>query len=777
MKVSQLRIFIAMAGLLIAAVSTAQEPPLMPCDPAIRSCILPNGLSCYVAENVSCKGVADFVLVNKDYTGADIVVKNENVIVSKETTLDSTLLGLMRRVEADAVPADCAIIVCGDVNAGLLLTKLKYMSLMVDATTPSAFPESYWEGDQTLRMTMTEDTLSGLASVHCEWQAPMTSRDRMNTTQAAIYEKTTWELGGVACRWIRRSLRKQDIPYADVSFSRDVSEDGFSYETFSFDVTVAPEDLEKVRKTVASVLASLDKGQFGMNDLLLADKDYVALLEGSAHKAVMGNDEYVRICRAAFLYNRPLSTDRERLDFFESKSVSESLRKNIFSSIVTALLDQNESPDSSVVSASGVMLSDTLGFPGQSVKTKVRSSRRDTFSGGNVWTFANGFKVIYHRMPSTDKKLYYSLSMNGGYGNVEDLEAGEGAYMSDYLDVCWIAGLKSADFKDVLRLAGMTADMRVRVFNTVISGQVEDRNAPLMMKAILALVNESRPDASEVDYFSRCERLRMSLIREKDVRAVIDSLMCPEQVHTPFKSQGSLGDRTFEKAETLFSSLTSRMNDGLLVIVGDMDEDELKKSLQMYVGDLRVRNVVSRRPNLLCHPVSGWSSYSVEGDEPSAVVAVSTPLVMTTTNHFAGEMAAMIFERRVKDALGTKDLSVKMSFGRTLYPDERLNIMVQLTGDFSQEDVAQLRRILSDCRHDVTKEELDFYKQNLKAACTLQVTKPEYWLRAIPLRYLEGKDFTSGFASKIDAVSLEVIKQVFEALSEGAGIEYVTTKK
>ena len=777
MKVRLFGIFIIVAGMLSVSASYAQDLPLLPRDPAVKSSILPNGLSCYVAENSSGKGVADFALIRRSYDGNDIIFSQEDVRVAKEVAVDSMLLRMMRSVDADRIPADCAIVVCGDVNAGTMMTKLKYMSLMVDSSSASPVSDPVWDGDSALKETVSMDSLSGLAAVRYEWQAPRTSRDKMNTTQAAIYEKTAKELGGVACRWIRRSLRKQDIPFADITFSQKPGEDFLSHEIFSFDVVVGRGDLERARNTVTSVLASLDSGGFCPNDLILAEREYMMSLQSSAEHAVISNSEYVQMCRNAFLYNRPLSSDRERLAFFSSKAISESSRRNMFSNIVSAMIEMDGVCDSTAIFASGVMLSDTLGFPGQSLKVKVRSSKKDTFSGGYQWTFANGFKVIYHKMASTDRKLYYSLSMNGGFGNISDLERGEAAYISDYMDLCWIAGMRAADFKDLLGLAGMTMDTKVRMFNTVLSGEVEDRNAPLMMKALLAAVNESHPDTSEMDYFSRCERLRISLSSAVDPRAKIDSLMCPGYMYSSFKADGGLGDRTFKKAEDLFASLTSKMNDGVLVVIGDMDEDELKKLLQLYVGDFKIRSIAYRRPAVQYHPVSGWSSYCVEGEKDAAVVAVSAPLVMNTTNHFAAEMAAMLLESRIKKELGPKGVDVQLSFTRSLYPDERFGVMVELTGDFSREDVSRLRGILSECQHGVSKEDLDFCKQYLKNAYTLQMKNAGYWMRVVPLRHLEGKDFTTGFGAKIDAVSLEALKRVFQVLADGAGIEYVTIKK
>ena len=83
------------------------------------------------------------------------------------------------------------------------------------------------------------------------------------------------------------------------------------------------------------------------------------------------------------------------------------------------------------------------------------------------------------------------MSLGGGFGNIEDLKEGEGEYVSDYLDHCWIAGMKRADLEDVLGLCGMTLETEINMYSTVISGQVEDNNVSLLMKSLLAMLKRT----------------------------------------------------------------------------------------------------------------------------------------------------------------------------------------------------------------------------------------------------------------------------------------------
>lgn len=776
MKLRLSKIITIAAGVFFTTIMPAQELSLLPQDPAVKCGVLPNGLSCYVTANASSEGIADFALVRRDYTGNETVLSLEDVLTSAEQSVDSTLLLIMKQVEADAVPADQAVVVSGDVDAASVIMKLKYMSLMIASSAPSPLPDYKWDGDAGARVSCVRDTLKGLSTVRCEWNAARAPWEYMNTVQSAIYEKAVWEMGKVAQMWIKRNLRELGVPVADVMFRYSGNVRGVVDEKFAFETTVALQDESVARDQMLMVLAALDQGNVADSDLLLAENEYLISLERLSGRPVTDNGEYVRMCIDAFLYNSPLSGARERLNYFVSKDVPAASRKNIFTGIASALLDVSSQTDTVAKTTSGIMLSDTLVFPGMGVKQKVKSSRKDPFSGGVVWTFANGFKVIYKKMP-TGRTLYYSLSLNGGYANVDDLCRGEGAYMSDFIDNSWICGMRGREFKDLLQLSGMTLKSRVNLHNTVISGQVKDRNAGLMMKGLLAVAGGCKVDTASVKYYVESERLSQLVHKGKDVRAALDSLMCPGYRYTSFKTEEGIQASTFDKAEILFESLVSKMNDGILVIVGDMSESELKKLLQMYVGGFKVKSVASRRPSLQYRPMSSWMEYSVEGYRNAAVVAMSGMVPMTSSNHFAAEIAAMMMERKVKERFADRNITVRLSYARNIYPDERFSIFIMMEGDCSQDDAAEIRRMLGECTRDLDERIIQAYKNYVKNAYALQMQNPEYWMRVIPLRHMEGKDFTSGYAAKIDAVTTAQVKDIFKTLEDGAGVEYIIKEK
>ena len=68
MKLWCKQILLLAIGLCGTIIMPAQNLPVLPADPAVRTGVLPNGTSYYVVSNPTVKGLADFALVQKTGT-------------------------------------------------------------------------------------------------------------------------------------------------------------------------------------------------------------------------------------------------------------------------------------------------------------------------------------------------------------------------------------------------------------------------------------------------------------------------------------------------------------------------------------------------------------------------------------------------------------------------------------------------------------------------------------------------------------------------------------
>lgn len=781
----------------------------------------PSDTHSFLSRHGIAPGRSGYVKVTEDAT----VFRLENVSLSDGTAvLDSALLMLMDIADRASwsrdevlrnwyAPADQAIIVSGDINAKAVAEKLVNMSYMIPAKEQLARPVHVWQEHEDMVFIADTSGLSPVTDISMTWVSQRVPREYMNTVQPAMFEMAVNTLGGITIGRIRKSLEDKGIGVYDVYYEHVCSESSPYDDAFAVHAVVRSQDAEETLSAVTEVMASIDAAGAGKDEYLLAEVMCLEEMEQGASDAMKMNSDYIDRCMNSFLYNSSLASPKERLDFHRSRNLPDSMRLRLFNDIAMALLDSSANltvrcnGDSLALRTvfdsvwrastakpglhpSAMNMTDTVSFPGPSPKVRLKTSKKEHVSGGTIWTFSNGFKVIYKKMKSD--RMYYTMAINGGYGSIKGLEAGEGAFISDYLDLCHIAGLKAGTFKDILRREGISMDMTVNLSNTMIGGYAPVDRMQLLLRSLLAVANERTRDDRAFGYYKECENLALELDEGsfKARMTAIDSIMCPDYRYSPYKSAGKMTAGFQDKVEGFLDDLSSRMNDGVLVLVGDMDEERLKKLLSEYAGGFRTQDVAFRRPVVRYQPVSGWSTYTVEGDRNCLDVVVSARMPVTAENYIAADLAASVLKRRLMEVLTDSGMHVDVTYNCRIYPEERLNVVISLSEispegfasghvtDTPIEALAKVRPVLSELDvMEVSDDGLKYFKDRLKNMISIEMKDPAYWVDAIVLRYLDGKDLSTNYASKIDAVNASRVQSVLDMLDAGSKVEYVTSKK
>ena len=223
MKKALKYVLFTLLGAVAAVMMNAQNLPLAPQDQSIRSGVLPNGMSYYLVTNTTTKKIADFALVQRtgyDHLGnqAKTIAREglsslprfqgppqtflashgvapgkdgfvkvsedatlyhfDNVIVT-EQSIDSVLLVLMDIADRGTTrqedvwewytPEDQAVIVSGDIDVNLFISKLKMLSYMTPSRSSRERDEHVWK-DRLEPVFNLETSPSGLiATVSATW--------------------------------------------------------------------------------------------------------------------------------------------------------------------------------------------------------------------------------------------------------------------------------------------------------------------------------------------------------------------------------------------------------------------------------------------------------------------------------------------------------------------------------------------------------------------------------------------------------------------------------
>lgn len=864
------------AGFFASIIMPAQNLPVLPADPAVKTGILPNGLNYYIVSNRTKTGVADFALVQKtgleniddtaSYKAVAIsreslsvlprcgssssqvyftshgatfgkdgfvkvmdnatVYRFNNVLLSHSSDLDSTLLVMLDIVDRVShtddpfmkkwyAPSDQAMIVSGDVDASSVVEKLRMISLMTPKMESSPRIEYLWQESDTAVYVMEADTLKGYSDIELTWSSTRPRRELMNTIQPAISEMFMAELGMIISDRIKEEMFRRSIPCDRVVCRHISSLQSSGDELFTVRLSVSGEDFMDALSVVSGVLSEIDSGKTDVNDLLRVKRICLDHINFSAHDPVVENSDYVDKCIDAFLYNGSLATLKSKVEYLAGRQMEDTVELRLFNGIASALLDPERNlkvkysydcpPDSvrkvfvSSWNAADTLARDMVRYTSADIpvhdydgpKMKIRTEKADHMSGGVQWTFSNGFRVVYKRM-TTHGRLYYNLALNGGYGSVEDLQKGEGGYFSDCFMLARINGMPVNDFMKVLDAEGMSLDTYVGLTKMMISGSLPDDKIDMLLNALLTVIYGREHDEEAFDYYVLGEELR-SRTRKGTMyerRVKINEIMCPDYRYTSLKMLDALSPDLPVRAEKLFAENAERMNDGVLILLGDVDENMLKKKLLNHVGCFRTTDRAFRRPLVRYQPSSGWSTYTVGGKKNRIDVALSASLPLTSENHMAAEIAAMVLKKSLSEAITDTGMYLELLHECRIYPHERMNVHIAVnetspdgfSSDVEHTGPIEALSILRDALNnvsstDVVKEDVEFFKRQLKEKMNMEMRDPYYWLNVISRRHLAGKDFTSGHEARIDAVSVEDVKRIISYLNEGTRVEYIVSAK
>lgn len=866
------RALLAILGLFFMSAVFAQNLPVLTPDKAIKTGVLPNGMTYYIVANPTSKGVADFALVQKVGTenipdsaaGRAIRVSREslsvlprssegtvqdfftsngvtpgkdgfvrvsdnatefrfsNVLLSKPEVLDSTLLVLLDIVDRVSVssdpflkkwyaPSDQAIVVAGDVDAAKVADKLKMLSYMTPSVKSENRKEYQWEEKDTASYVKTPSVHHGLSSFTFVWSSARTPWEYMNTVQPAIYELFLAELGMMAQEYISEGLKNLNIPVAEVSCNHRTSLQTTGDEAFSVSVSVAEKDFAQAARVVAGVMGRIDAGKADIRDLIRLKKVCMNQARELAIKPIVNNSEHLDRCIASFVYNGSLSTLQDKVDFLAGRMLADTTEFRLFNSVSAALLDPERNmeviyshhiPEDSLKkivlqawNASGDFdeqpeYSEFPYFVNDGLKVKMKSERTDHMSKGVEWTFANGFKVVYRRMP-TGGRLHYTLALNGGFSSFDDIEKGEGGYVSDYFILSTIAGRPASEFMKAIAVEGMSMDFYTGLYATMISGSADESDVDFMLRALQTAVNCRQTDEEAVRYYESCEPLRHALRKGtvSDMVAKVNDIMCPDYKYVSYKMLENLSPDLAAKSEEFFSDILSRTNDGVLILLGDIDPNVLKKALTPYISGFRTTDRAFRRPVVRYQPASGWSTYTMSGDKNSVDIALSVPLTLTAENFMVAEVAALALKKKLSEAVMGTGMYLDISHECRIYPNERINFHISIneisSDGFAPDDehtgpmaaLAVVRSVLSGVGgYEVSKEDVEVFKSQIKTGLEMEMKVPFYWLNVISRRHLAGKDFTTNYDARIKAVTVDKVKAVLSGLNAGARVEYIVSR-
>lgn len=746
------------------------------------------------------------------------IFRFEDVPTSDQAAADSTLMMIFDLCTLSG--KEQAIIISGDVSADNIKGKMSIFSMMIPHLETAENEAPYhFEGSEDLTLMSMMTSTSGAAAITIEYAIPRTPRKYLNTIQSYVTEMLYGELGILLERRISASFLRAGVPLADIATVYQDASAGNGDEMFSISMHVAESDLVRATEIVSDVLADIDMRGVQPDELDSASKAYINRFAREVCSGGVSNAAWLDRCIASYLYGTRLSSSDEQLKFLKSKDMGGERNVGIFTRFASALLDPQRNltliyetpggvvPEEELASAfreawsvrSGVNMqpqafeigADTLwnSMP-RAPKVKLKSEDEDPISGGAMWTFSNGAKVVYKQIPGA-ADFHYALFSRGGYPYIKGLGKGEGAFVSDLFSAQRIAGMDQAAMAAVLDEKGVVLKREVGISDTRVYGNAPVSELDFVLKTLVAMATDAEPHACNMEYFKPCEQIHLefSRLEEDGVRASVDSIMRPDYMFSQYRYMSNLSDGLADKTAAYTASRLSKLGDGMLVIVGGVERETLLGLLQKRLGALSVGRTNPPRPQGQYRLRTGWSTYQVRSDvksEGEVFVSVSAMTPVTMERYIAGRIVEKLIARALTEALSDYGMYAEVSNDIEVFPQERMTVSITCRASRSSglpagispvspdQAVQVIRKAVDDVTTSPVKDsDLAICKSILSKDFAIGQSRQASIMNAVIMRYSEGKDFSTRYKDVLNSLNASDIQDLFSVFAKGSKVEYI----
>ena len=744
-----------------------------------------------------------------------VVFRFDDVMLSRKSSLTDSLMlavfGIADELSKNAVTTkdslhfpleNMAVVVSGDVDGKSLSSKMGIFSLMTpsNAVSRDSLDRMATVDETSKHAEVAVDTLGSVYRISTSFRFPRIPENLMPTAQFAVVDKMSETFRCIAENRLGAALYQSDIPFSSLSSTHVSSADTPGDESISLSFYTGKENASDALVCTGKVLGDIDGGNISLDEIRLSSRAYSEKCLSASSSAVR-NPEYVDLCISSFLYGSPLTTSAQLCSFCQSRVLPDTLQLRLMKNFSEALLSPDEDCEAFARGWNSERLdagfelpySDTLLLHRPSAKRAKVKVGKELMSGGELWTWQNGLKVYWKRLPGA-KKISWGLSVDRGYSKAEGLVPGEAAFLSELLELSYVSGISNADLRNLMTASGITAESEIGLYSTTFKGTVLPSSLKLLCQGLVGMFGERSLDTAAVRHYTASIPVRRALAESgRNARlAGIDSLVCADNPYSGVKMYGNFNESTIGKAEKLFGEIFSNLGEGFLVLVGDVDPSIVQKTLSWYVGEFPVNaSVPERRQRVRFQPVSGWSTTFRNGEKESIDVLLSTALPMNLSNLCASSLAVCLIEDYLHDALVGTGFHVRVSDSFVMYPQERFSVMVSLDripengfayGSLDESEILsaleRLRTAISSLQSAEWPDSvMNAYKTRLANEYETSIKSPDYWRDALLTRYAEGRDFTSKMGDGLKGVSTDQVRSVLKKLTESSRIEYVVMNK
>lgn len=777
--------------------------PVIPNPPEVKEGTFPNGLHYFIVSNPAEEGFADYAIVQPGMDGrvdrmrflegkgvgygpegitsqkaGARIINYRNVPVSVQHEQDSTLLLLLDYVWQS--PFNQTVIIAGDVDITKTERALEVMNLTIPRLQecPYDIPASQSGAELVC------EPAGDVVTIGVRYELALAQAELRPTAVHFVTELMMRQFSTIVADRVRDVFRSMDIPCSRLETQYIESQGDGGVDCGSVTFIVSDKDRKRAQEALRDILHDIEERGVTAVEFDNSRTVTVPVVARNGLRKGESNAKYVQRCVASTVFGLPLCSTKDIRNFFIGKQVDWRRAHSIFNDFARSLLCAEELEPVEPIRDSALVNDVSTHLPVKRIK--LNSETVDPVSGGKVWTFDNGIKVVYKNLEDIRGRVSYAFSFRGGLTIVPGIRYGEAPYVADMFDLSTVRrDVPMTEFKSILARRGITMSQEVTMSDFRISGTAPATGLETLLGAVGSIAYHRTPNPDMFDYYCLCESVRTMSLKDPqaDVLAAMDDLCCPEDMYRTRRDASFIGDDLQTRTEQYFRDRFSNFADGTIVIAGDIGEEELKKILENNLGLFRTGRKYSYRKTDNFPLVPERMTLREKG-EPSVHMLFVADEFLTTAGIAKLDVTEKVLIPCLNAALRGIGAYAEAKVEFTVYSDERIRLYITAKPleeaslpegivPASPETIASTIRAMIDYMDSIDPRRLSDAKMTVLGDVGVENARGRNIVDKVLLRYSEGKDFSKDFAAAVKAVGQQDVLSTLEKFRSGARVEFI----
>ncbi|MBP5539564.1 MAG: hypothetical protein J6X69_07075 [Bacteroidales bacterium] len=763
------------------------QPPSIPdlqADKAIVRGELDNGVRYALWPDASFKDCFIISLIQKD----SICFQEKFNATRKGPAVDSVFYRAFAATR-DAIAAqpkqfgcdNTMIFVTGDFKKEDILARMQHLSVVLPRH------QSQWKRKErpawedippTLQVQETGD---GHVILTYKLYSPATDENLNATIIPTIVERSWTLFGRILERRVECALEAGGIPYGGVSARFKMAQGLENHHLFSLQTVVAQADEARTAERIYRVLEDLRTGLVSEGEVEAASNSYLFGRFDRQLRPVTPSVQALRLFRS-YLYNNDLASDREKTEFFTSKKYFPNEDKKRFDRFTARSVripafctttdgEIRVSLDNLPPTKGPVLhFADTMSFPGKTKACKVARTITEGTTGGSMFFFENGTRVVY-KQKSCGKRVYYTFVFEGGMAQLTNTDGA--AWMEDIFYAGRVNGYRMKDFMSLLAAGGIDLYFTASHAALTLAGSCEENKVSSLLKALIALTGHWRVEEKDWDFITRCAQIPSYKDPVQRARLQVSRQLHPGYAWDLDKNNVTPSMEALREVAGLIRGCFRSTRNATLFMQGNIPERRIVSKLRQFMDQFPVDGRHDKRNPATMLTVSGTTRMGDIAPEKPVLIVSSFNYPTGLDQQLVKEIAIALAQDRLRMNLAGVGVRCRIRENIIYQPVENVELFIRLSGSGmdAMHIVNETLREMGNGK--IPKASFEGAIAELLSRTRAQENSPFYWRDILFNRVVYGKDYHNRVKDRLEKLSQEEVSRFCAQWAEAGRVEYV----